>query len=677
MSIKVISEAQFNRWRNAWFGVTIVVFLSGNFWIYAVLTAILLFNVGKQESNPFALFIALLFAAPRLSGQIPGLGIVNFLFAIDYITILSFAVLFPAFKKLRKSPEATPFLNLWTDKLIFAYMFLDVVLLMRDTSVTDALRDVVINFTDVFLPYYVASRSIKSLQALKEVLVAYAIAGLTIGALAMFEYSRFWLLYSSLKTSLGVNWAMGDYLGRGDNLRALASLGQPIVLGYAMLITLGCYLFLSKQITSRYLRFIGWVLVLGGLYAPLSRGPWVGALILIVIFISMGIDAKKNLTKLVIASVMVLPLLSVIPGGEKIINLLPFIGKTDIENVEYRVKLLDSATIVFLRHPIFGSGSTKFYEELAALGMTQGEGIVDVVNSYLFEVLEHGLAGLSMFICFFIIPIISIYFILKNNKDKTNDIHITGLCLFASLIATMVTITSVSSILVLPTIYWSLGGMAVAYVRMYYQLESNAILEELRTYRLAFEALPVLPTSRIAFSSLTSHQIVVDTKTIPRIKLTPKPKVENSISLMPVPIQHKLKYKNQTNRPDLNDIYQRARQISQNPSNPSYFAKTLPMHLVSASSSEVNIVKNGKIIVISGSNVGRELILNKVLTKLGKSNVQVAVITKRATGYFLKHLQGKTYPIVNDTFIGERAQILRNHDVIEILGIKMKFIFEQ
>ncbi|NOT15990.1 MAG: FHA domain-containing protein [Methylotenera sp.] len=80
-----------------------------------------------------------------------------------------------------------------------------------------------------------------------------------------------------------------------------------------------------------------------------------------------------------------------------------------------------------------------------------------------------------------------------------------------------------------------------------------------------------------------------------------------------------------------------------------------------------------KIQVLNGSNAGRELVLNKALVTLGKTGVQVAVITKRSNGYFITHVEGKVQPIVNGTSIGAQAFALSNHDVIEIAGVKMEF----
>lgn len=81
----------------------------------------------------------------------------------------------------------------------------------------------------------------------------------------------------------------------------------------------------------------------------------------------------------------------------------------------------------------------------------------------------------------------------------------------------------------------------------------------------------------------------------------------------------------------------------------------------------------GRIQVLNGSSSGRELILNKALTTLGKPGVQVAVITKRPNGYFITHVEGQTFPIVNGTSTGAQAYALNDHDVIELAGVKMEF----
>ena len=81
----------------------------------------------------------------------------------------------------------------------------------------------------------------------------------------------------------------------------------------------------------------------------------------------------------------------------------------------------------------------------------------------------------------------------------------------------------------------------------------------------------------------------------------------------------------------------------------------------------------GAIQLLSGANAGKELELTKPLTTLGKPGVQVAVLTRRPQGYFITHVEGATRPEVNGQQIGAAPHALKDHDVIELAGIKLEF----
>jgi len=81
----------------------------------------------------------------------------------------------------------------------------------------------------------------------------------------------------------------------------------------------------------------------------------------------------------------------------------------------------------------------------------------------------------------------------------------------------------------------------------------------------------------------------------------------------------------------------------------------------------------GAIQILSGSNAGKSLELVKPLTTLGKPGVQVAVLTRRPQGYFITHVEGANQPSVNGQSIGTAPRALKDHDVIELAGVKMEF----
>jgi hypothetical protein len=84
----------------------------------------------------------------------------------------------------------------------------------------------------------------------------------------------------------------------------------------------------------------------------------------------------------------------------------------------------------------------------------------------------------------------------------------------------------------------------------------------------------------------------------------------------------------------------------------------------------------GAIQLLSGGNAGRELELTKPLTTLGKPGVQVAVLTRRPQGYFITHVEGDKRPAVNGQEIGAAPHSLKDHDVIELAGVKMEFFLK-
>jgi pSer/pThr/pTyr-binding forkhead associated (FHA) protein len=86
--------------------------------------------------------------------------------------------------------------------------------------------------------------------------------------------------------------------------------------------------------------------------------------------------------------------------------------------------------------------------------------------------------------------------------------------------------------------------------------------------------------------------------------------------------------------------------------------------------------KNAALQLLSGANAGKELDLTKPLTTLGKPGVQVAVITRRPQGFFITHVEGTSFPVVNGKVLDAQAHSLNDHDVIELAGIKMEFFLK-
>jgi predicted component of type VI protein secretion system len=83
---------------------------------------------------------------------------------------------------------------------------------------------------------------------------------------------------------------------------------------------------------------------------------------------------------------------------------------------------------------------------------------------------------------------------------------------------------------------------------------------------------------------------------------------------------------------------------------------------------------NALIRILNGANAGRELPLVKALTTVGRPGYQVAVITRRPSGYFIAHVEGDVFPTLNGVNIGSAAHGLKDRDVIELAGVKLEFV---
>jgi O-antigen ligase len=457
-----VSAADYLRRRNLWFGLTLIAFFAHDFWLYIGLAGVLLVAASRVESNRIALFAWLVLALPNLGAEIPGLGLINHFFTINYVRMLALTVLLGAALRLATDRDTVPFGRLLPDKLLLAFLVLSFVLILPATTFTNVLRSAVFNpFVDVVLPYYVASRSLKRIEDFRDALMAFVVGAAVMAAIAVFEFFKHWLMYAGLEQALGISWGT-DYLRRGGSLlRAEASTGHPIVLGYVMAVAIGLQLALRPPAGATRSWNLLTAILAAGLIASLSRGPWIGAAAIVLVFLVTGPRAAEGIMKLSLLGIGFLLAAFAAGFGGRVVDLLPFVGSVEEGNISYRVRLLEAAVQQILENPFFGS--FDFYQALEAQGLKQGQGIVDIVNSYLGIGLASGLVGLGLFAGFFVTAAAGIARGVRRGRGKDDEMSRLGRGLLATVIGIMLIIFTVSSISVIPVIYWMISGVAVAY----------------------------------------------------------------------------------------------------------------------------------------------------------------------------------------------------------------------
>jgi len=457
-ALDIIPQEDFTRRRNAWYALTACAFFSFDFWIYVFLAAFCLLQARTRETNHTALYLSLLFVVPVAGRDIPGFGVINYVFSLNHIRLLELFILVPALFSLSRVANIVPFGRLAPDKWLAGYIFLIIALKVRDSNITGIFRFGFYQALDVILPYYVISRSLRTLENFRAAILGFVIGATIMAVLSMFEFTKHWLLYAALVRSLGIEWDYLGYLGRSGGLRSIVSTGHPIALGYALMIGLGFLMYLTNTVERLTAKRIATVTLLGGLFATLSRGPWLGAAIQFISFSAFGPNRSRLLVQYGFLTACALTVLALIPGGQWIFKLMTFGGNDT--TVTYRQQIMENSWVVVQRKPLFGSAN--FLDEPEMMELVQGEGIIDIVNSYAAIALSSGLIGLALFAGFWISIIVKLLSERRRALRHNAERELLLRSLLASVVATLVVILTTSSITIVPVIYWALAGMAVA-----------------------------------------------------------------------------------------------------------------------------------------------------------------------------------------------------------------------
>jgi len=466
------AERDFSRRRNVWFVLTVTAFLSPSFWLYALVAIPLFAWAGRKDSNPVALYLFLLHVIPPISINIPIVGI-NALFSLGNYRLLSFCVLIPTALRLRQSNDAFRIRGLTAmDVLLLCYGAVQVAFFISPDlpnnvilpdSFTNVLRRAFLFCIDVYVLYFVVSRSCSSRRAIVEAQASFCLSSLVMASVACFESARHWLLYVDIATRWTNDASFAFYLSRGNALRAQVTTGHALALGFLLAIAFGFWLNLQIQIKSRRTRIVVSLLLWLGLLSTYSRGPWIGALVIYFSFSALRRPVLSRLFKAATVIAAVGGLLALSPLGDKVISVLPFIGGTvDTGSFPYRQRLAQRVWQVIEASPVFGNQRPWAQME----DLRQGQGIIDLINTYAQIALYYGLCGLSLFVAFILVGLRKTYLFTKTLTLSDPDLASLGACITACILGTLVMIASISFEFGVEKMYYVLAGLAMAYAHL-------------------------------------------------------------------------------------------------------------------------------------------------------------------------------------------------------------------
>ncbi len=470
IALTFTSTADFERRRKAWFALTIVAFLSPNFWIVVAIAIPILIVTGRKDSNPVAVYLMLLSVIPPISKQIPMIGISN-LFDLNTYLLLSFCVMTPAAVRMLRTPDRPRNRNLlWMDLALLGYGILNSFHYLQAQSfggayypltITDSIRRAVVFLFATYVPYFVTSRSSSDRRTLVDGIAAYCLGCGLLSGIAIFESLRGWLVYSEMPARLGDDSGIGEYLIRGHALRAMASSGHPLTLATLLSIACAFWLYLRTRVQSTRASLAFSVLLGAGLIVTYSRGPWIGAAVSCLVFVVLRPRALSAMFKTIVGVSLAGALLSLTPFGQKIIGLLPiFGGKTDVGTLVYRERLLDRATTIIGQHPFIGDTMAMSQME----DLRQGEGIIDLVNVYIQVLLNDGFLGLALLLGFLLLGLAKANSVRRRSIKSDVDMALLGASLIASIAGLLVTLAGGSLGNGTERMYYMVGALTAAYV---------------------------------------------------------------------------------------------------------------------------------------------------------------------------------------------------------------------
>jgi len=468
IALQFISEDDFLRRRRVWFILTAVSFLSPNFWLYTLVAVPVLIWANRRDSSAVGLYLMLLHVVPPVGVEIPILGN-NGLFPLDNYRLLAIFVLIPAIMRFHKSRAQDGASHIRSmDMILLAFGVLQVALYtppdlpshyVIPDSPTNVLRRAVLFFFDTYVVYFAFSRTCQSRRQIVDCVATFCLATSIMAALAVFEHLRHWLLYTDIARLWSNDLRYGFYLMRNGSVRAQVSAGHSIALGHLLAVAFGFWLYLGSQLRNRLPRIAVTILIGGGLYATYSRGAWLGAAVVYFAFLVTGKGAISRLAKGSIAALAIAGAILVSPIGDQILGMLPKTGQpADL----YRHRLAERGWELVMAHPFFGDQLP--WPEME--GLRQGEGIIDLVNSYLEVSLNYGLIGLFCFLSFILLGLASVWTCTRKLADSEANFALLGTSIMAGIIGTLVMIESNSFHLGPQKIFYVLAGLAVAYARL-------------------------------------------------------------------------------------------------------------------------------------------------------------------------------------------------------------------
>lgn len=379
----------------AWGVVTVAAFVAPGFIVFSlVVLAVCRWLRPQTDADRVVIFVALLPAIAKINYMIPGFAGINYLFTLNYVRVLTLILLLPILlswmtHRKNASPANSQRL-LAADALFVAYLFWSWIAASRGTSITDSLRLMFETGMFVALPYFVISRTLRTEEDFKRVAMALLLSAMAVGMVALLEQRTDWWFYRYLpeRLSRGLDGWWSGQETRGGLIRVKSTIDGG--LAYLMMFGFAALLFLRREQNNWRLTLAA-TLILGlTIWFTGARGPVIATALMIAIL--AGFRFVGSRAKFMTATIVGLVSL---PWIERLIASL----QDDYGTFSYRQELLASSLPLIWERFLFGFSNIRELEGSGRLEhLRQGEGIIDIVNHYLWIGLLSGGVALTLYL---------------------------------------------------------------------------------------------------------------------------------------------------------------------------------------------------------------------------------------------------------------------------------------
>ena len=357
---------------------------------------------------------------------------------------------------LRAQAAANHSLNLgYLLAVSLAFLLVQVAVQFPYESITAVMRRSFLLAIDTFVVFYAFSR-LANKQKVSDVVASFWLACAVMAPIAVFEWAKGWLLYTGL-SSLWGDPNVFAFIMRGSGLRAQAAANHSLNLGYLLAVGLAFFLYLRQRSTKSSFDWLVIGVTSAGLFASGSRAAWIMGALVSLIFVMFRPGAARKLAQAAAVGAAIIGLMYLTPLKESVIDRLPVIGNTDQGSVDYRQQLYDVSMPLIWQNPFFGDPFVTRNME----SMRQGQGIIDIVNGYLFTALFFGLVGLFLQMAALLTPLWIAGQVWRRARSRQQDAGLLGAGLLAAFIGSLFFIATAGFG---PTTYL-LAGLLLSYAR--------------------------------------------------------------------------------------------------------------------------------------------------------------------------------------------------------------------